>query len=85
MLRAYRVSDNEIYAAESIEQAAELYRADTGEECESPYFPEAISDAELDGEIREYDEDERPTGDTTTIRAWLLAATEPGWLAGTVG
>lgn len=82
-LRAYWVDDDSIYAAETAEHAAALCLADTGEACEAP-FPELISEAELDAPRPDFDEDERPTGTSTTIRAWLLATTKPGWLAGSI-
>ena len=80
-LKAYRVNDDTVYAALDAEQAAVLYEQDTGVACEEPDFPEELSDQELDALFPETDEDERPTGKSTSIRAWLVEAKEPGMLA----
>jgi len=70
------------YAANTPEEATKLYLNDTGpdnvmeEDC-----PRLLSDDELDEKIQERDEDEALTGRTTTMRAWLNAMTEPGFLA----
>lgn len=82
-LKAYAVGDTDIYAAESVEDAVALANIDIG----NPTFYDAegvaeLTDADLDKEYPEFDEDERLTGGTTTIRKWLEEANEPGWLAG---
>jgi hypothetical protein len=41
-----------------------------------------FTDAELDESIPEYDEDEKPTGKMTTLRAYLNEMSSPGFLAG---
>lgn len=70
------------YAANTLEEATKLYLDDTGpdnvmeEDC-----PRLLSDAELDQEIPERDENEALTGRMVTMRAWLDAMTEPGFLA----
>lgn len=83
-MRAYEMDDEPtIYAANSAWEATTLYIADSGEKLEHGY-PRMLTDGELDAEQPDYDEDERPTGETTTIRRWLEAATEPGYLAGSM-
>lgn len=81
VLKAFHMSDNEIYAAETIEDAVKQYHHDTGVMPEMDDVYE-LSDAELDDEFPETDEDERPTGRMTTIRTFLDQMTEPGWLCG---
>ena len=81
-MQAYEMDDEPtIYAANSAWEAANIYVSDTGEKLEAGY-PRMLTDSELDAEFPDYDEDERLTGATTTIRRWLEAATEPGFLAG---
>lgn len=77
-LTAYQVDDETVYVAIDAEH---LYEQDTGVACEEPEYPKALSDAELDAAIPELDEDERPTGRSTCLRAFLLEATEPGMMA----
>lgn len=80
-LKAFYVDDMPtIYAAESIEDAARLYEHDLGEPCEDGY-PREASEAELDQQIPETDENEQPTGVMTSMRVWLEGAT-PGFLCG---
>jgi hypothetical protein len=79
-MNAYHVDDMTIFAAESAEQAAQLYEAETGEPCEAGEYPRQLTDSELDRPQLDRDEDERPTGATTTIRSWLAAQAEPGFL-----
>jgi hypothetical protein len=78
-MNAYHVDDMTIVAAESAEQAAQLYEAETGEPCEPGEYPRQPTDSELDRPQLDRDEDERP-GATTTIRSWLAAQAEPGFL-----
>lgn len=79
-LKAFHVSDSEIFVADSLDEAARLHFENCGEPCEDDY-PDELSDAELDREYPEYDEDERPTGNKTTIRKMLVEhGDEPGLL-----
>jgi hypothetical protein len=81
-MKAYEMDDEPtIYAADSAMVASALYTLESGERLEDGY-PRELTDAELDAERPDYDEDERPTGEATTIRRWLEAATEPGYLCG---
>ena len=80
-LKAFHVSDCEIYAALSSDQAARLYEDETGESCEEGY-PCELSQEELDKPTPEFDEDENQTGDMTSIANWLREAS-PGFLCGT--
>lgn len=82
MLKAFACTDEDLYAAESAEQAAQLCREQTGEPCDDGY-PRELTDAELDAPQPEFDEDERETGGTTSVRQMLAEhGDEPGWLAG---
>ena len=84
MMKAYEMDDEPTtYAANSAEEAVALYAQDSGEPVEEGY-PRELTDAELDADQADYDDDERPTGMTTTIRRWLEAATEPGYLCGAI-
>lgn len=78
-LNAYRVDDDDYYAAHNEEEASRLAALDWGVR---PSVTEQLTDAELDREVDEYDEDEKPTGRKTTLRVYLNEMTEPGWLAG---
>lgn len=84
MLKAFEVSETDTYAAASAEQAAELRRNMCGgDDCDEGY-PRELTDAELDREHPAFDEDEQPTGGTTTIRKMLEEhGDEPGWLCTT--
>lgn len=80
-MNAYQMDDHPTYyAADTAEAAAECYTDDSGESVEDGY-PILVSDAELDAEIPERDEDEALTGRMTTMRSWLNAMTAPGFLA----
>lgn len=80
-LKAFYVDDMPtIYAAATIEDAARLYEQDLGEPCEDGY-PREVSEAELDKPTPDYDYNEQPTGEMTTMRAWLEEAS-PGFLCG---
>lgn len=82
MLKAFQCDDNDLYAAESAEQAAELYRDHVGEDPDEGY-PRELTDAELDAEQPEFDENECQTGGKTSVRQMLTEhGAEPGWLAG---
>lgn len=80
-LKAFYVDDMPtIYAAATIEDAARLYLHDMGEPCLDGY-PREATDAQLDQQVPETDENERPTGVMTSMRVWLESAT-PGFLCG---
>jgi hypothetical protein len=81
-LKAYACDDCDLYAADSAEQAAQLYREHTGDLPDDGY-PRELDDAELDAEQPEFDENEQRTGGTTSVRQMLAEhGDEPGWLAG---
>jgi hypothetical protein len=84
MLKVYQCDDSDLYAAESPEQAAQLWHDMVGEdEVIDDGYPRELTDAELDAEQPEFDENEARTGGTTTVRKMLAEhGTEPGWLAG---
>lgn len=76
-LKAYFVDETlAVYAAESLEHAAELYEGDVQEKCTAGY-PYEASDADLDEEFPEFDADEQMAGRMTTMRA-ILATARPG-------
>lgn len=82
MLKAFYVNDEELWCANSAEEAAADYLEETGEHCEDGY-PRELTDAELDAEQPEFDENEERTGGTTSVRKMLEEhGDEPGWLAG---
>lgn len=80
-LIAYQVDDETFYAAVNAEQAAVLYEQDTGVACNEPEYPRELSCSELDAAIPELDADERLTGGSTSLRAFLMEASEPGMIA----
>ena len=87
MLKVYQVGDYDLYAAETGQQALDLYRKDedleesgSGEDFVKAEVRE-LSDAELDAELPETDENGALTGRMTSIRRWLSEKGEPGWLA----
>jgi len=84
-LKAFWCSDCDLYAAESAEQAAALFKDDTRDACDDGY-PREMTDAELDKPQQSFDEDERPIeGEFTSVRQMLAEhGLSPGWLAGTV-
>lgn len=79
-LKAFQMDDMTWYSANSAEEAVAVYKADTGEDVDDGY-PTEVTDAQLDQEIPEYDENEERTGRMTTMRAFLDEATGPGFLA----
>jgi hypothetical protein len=79
-LKAFQVDYCTWYAAETAEQAAEVYSADTGEACVDGY-PTEVTDEMMDHPTPDFDENEMPTGKMTTMRAYLAEATAPGFLA----
>jgi hypothetical protein len=83
MLKAFHVSEEELWCAETAEQAAANYLEKTGEGCLDDY-PQELTDAELDAEYPEFDENECQTGGKTSVRQWLAEMTAPGFLGGTI-
>ncbi|MEG0868982.1 MAG: hypothetical protein RSD49_01425 [Hafnia sp.] len=77
-LRCFQVGDCDWFAATSPEQALELMRELVGYDDE--YSVVLASEDTLDCRWREADESDVDAG---SLREWLAAATEPGWLAGT--
>jgi hypothetical protein len=83
MLKAFHVSDEELWCADSAEEAAADYLEETGEQCADGY-PCELTDEELDAEQPEFDENECQTGGKTSARKWLAEMTAPGFLAGPI-
>lgn len=83
MLKAYAVDDSDLYAASSPEEAIRVYREHCGEDIEvTAGYPIELSDEDLDKPIPAFDEDERPTGEMTSVRQFLIEhGDEPGFLA----
>lgn len=82
-LKAYMVGDDDVYAAHSAEEAVRLFRLDVDwGDGDIDIDVSELTDAELDREYPEFDENERPTGNTITMRKYLAEMTAPGWLAG---
>lgn len=82
-MKAFYVSDYEIWAANSAEEARASALREWGmEPCDQDGFdpPVELSDAEMDEPFDDRDEDERPTGQKTTLRAELALLSEPGFL-----
>jgi hypothetical protein len=83
-LKAFWVGDMDIYAAESAEQALRLANEQHGGEFDT-FDEDDVSEVtaeRLDKVIPEFDENEAPTGETTTLRKWLEQAVIPDWLCG---
>lgn len=81
-MKAFQIDDYTWYAAETAEQAAQAYKADTGEDVDTEDgYPSEVSDQRLDAEIPEYDENEQRTGRMTSMRAFLDQTAGPGFLA----
>lgn len=81
-LKVYACDESDLYAATTAEQAAALYEELYGVRPEAGY-PRELTDAELDAPQPEFDEDERQTGNMTSVRQMLADhGNEPGWLAG---
>ncbi|MFL1449395.1 hypothetical protein ACI77O_13440 [Pseudomonas tritici] len=79
-LRCYQVGEADWFAATSPEHALELMYELEGEEEMAEYEIVLSNDATLDEGWCNADEPAKCVG---TLREWLAAATEPGWLAGT--
>lgn len=84
MLKAYLCDSSDIYAAESAEQAEQLWRDMVVDEPLDDGYPRELTDEELDVRYPAFDEDERPIeGQTTSVREMLAEhGSEPGWLCG---
>lgn len=78
VLRCYKVGESDWFAASSPENALTLMQGIMGDEEE--YEVELTSDEELDAR---WSEEGAPTVDAGSLREWLAAAKEPGWIAGT--
>lgn len=79
-LNAYQVDDANVYAGATAEEAADAFAEDVGEIVNMADVRQ-LTDAELDADIPEFDENEAQTGNMTTLRAYLDEATAPGFLA----
>ena len=83
LMKAYYVSDYEIWAANSAEEAMAAAMKEWGgtpDDEEYKYDVRELSDAEMDEPFDDRDEDERPTGEKTTLRAEIALLNEPGFL-----
>ncbi|MHC8403462.1 type IV pilus biogenesis protein PilI [Pseudomonas sp. MDT1-17] len=79
-LRCYQVGESDWFAAASPEHALELMRELMGDEEE--YEVELTGQLLLD---ERWGTEDEPGKDAGSLREWLAAAEEPGWLAGTEG
>jgi hypothetical protein len=79
-VKAFFVSEYEIWAANDADEARSDYLDETGCEADEDIFRE-LSTEEYDEPFDETDEDEKPTGEKTTIRAELANLTKPGFVA----
>jgi len=70
-MKAYCINDDEIWAAHSLEEAIADYEQTSGEKLENPEDVREATDVELDARIKEYDDNEEPTGNTVSMREWL--------------
>ena len=84
-MKAYYINEDEIWAANSIEEAIADYEQTTGEKLESPEDVREVTESELDTQIKEYDENEEPTGDTISMRQLLREKLSIGMLATRLG
>lgn len=80
-LKAWLVDECEVFAAPTAIEALAAHEEFFG--CKA-HLCELIDDSLMDTEFPLYDEDERPTTETTSIRRLLSEATETCWLASTV-
>lgn len=77
------VVDEELYVAASADHATSLHVEMTGDQPGDE--PREMTEEELDAPQPEFDENEAPTGGTTTVRQMLAEhGEEPGWLAGPI-
>ncbi len=81
-MKAYQVDEITTFAANSPEEANDLYRDWCGDNCNAEdAYPRELSDEELDHKYPAFDEDERRIpGETWTIRQGIAEMTEPGYL-----
>jgi hypothetical protein len=83
-LRVFQCSESELIAAHTAEQAMAIYDEAGGDGIDyGGEYPRELTDAELDEPQPEFDEDERETGGTTSVRQMLAEQGEPGHLAST--
>jgi hypothetical protein len=82
-MKAFYVSDCEIWAGETADEARADYIKETGEQPDEEEFRELTTE-ELDSPFPDRDENEALTGKMTTIREQLRDHKEPGLVA-TVG
>lgn len=85
LLKAFWVSECEVYAAHTVEEALSAYKRDvsiTDADISMSVVGEA-TDAWLDLAIPDFDDNGHPTGTMTTMRAQLGAMKAPGYLCGT--
>ena len=85
MLKAFYCDsdETELYAAQNATQAAGCYSDLLGGDEPDEGYPRELTNAELDAPMPEFDEDEKQTGGTTTIRKMLAEhGDESGWFAG---
>lgn len=81
-MKAWRMTSEDIWAADTYQQAMELFLIETGERADPDFAENPLSDRELDAEMPATDENEAFTGEVTTLRAEMDKMTEPGFLAG---
>ena len=81
-LRCYQVGECDWFAATSAEQALDLMREVVGDDIWDPedYEAELSSEELLD---KRWVEEDEPGKDAGSLREWLAAAKEPGWIGGT--
>lgn len=73
--------DNVVYAANDSEGAKQLYETATGEAVDE-FYPQEITDAELDTLQIKHDSYGNPTAERTSIREYLNTAISRGFLCG---
>lgn len=74
-------SENTIYAAKTAAKAAQLYESSHDEPLD-PAYPQELTDDELDTPQIKHDAAGQPTKERVSVREYLTAATEPGFLCG---
>jgi hypothetical protein len=79
-LDCYQVGESDWFAATSPEQALELMHELVGDD--EPYDVTLTGETLLD---ERWGSEDEPGKDAGSLREWLAAATEPGWLSGTEG
>lgn len=81
-MKAWRMTSEDIWAAPTYQEAAELFFIETGERADPDFAEKPLSDRELDTDTPATDESGAFTGETTTLRTEMAKMTEPGFLAG---